>query len=80
MNKSAAYSFCESVGASGRSPWHIRRLTEAGQKFGGGIDTPMLCRDKRVSGWDLRGEVTPATVARDFTCRLCQQAYARETK
>lgn len=46
------YSFCESVHASGRSKWHIRRLTEKGRKLSGGIDTKSLCGGVSA-GWDL---------------------------
>lgn len=46
------FSFCESVHATGASKWHLRLLTDAGQKFGGGIDTPSLCGRVQV-GWDI---------------------------
>jgi len=51
------YSFCESVHASSRSPWHIRRLTNVGKRCGGGIDTPSLCGRVKPppdsNGWDI---------------------------
>lgn len=57
------YSYCESVTATGTSPWHIRRLTEIGRKLGGGADTPALCG--REVSWDLGGnEVTAESVER----------------
>lgn len=48
------YSFCESVNALPLGPWHIRPLTEEGQKLGGGVDTDSLCgRVKAPMGWDV---------------------------
>lgn len=47
----ADYSFCESVYATGRSPWHIRRLTAVGKKLGGGVDLESLCG--RIMCWDI---------------------------
>lgn len=45
------YSFCETVTATGSSPWHIRKLTKTGQKLGGGADTKSLCG--LTVAWDL---------------------------
>lgn len=68
------YSYCESVTASGSSPWHIRRLTDAGRKTGGGIDTDSLCgRVKAPYGWDLERAVHRAHY--EFVCPTCYLAY-----
>ena len=65
------YSFCESVHATGRSPWHIRRL--AGErKLGGGIDTPSLC-GRVTQGWDLEVEITEHHL--EHACERCVQLY-----
>lgn len=48
------WSYCEPSVAGPLAPWCIRRLTEAGRKLGGGIDTPSLCgRVKPPYGWDI---------------------------
>jgi hypothetical protein len=63
------YSYCETATAAATTPWHIRELTEAGKKLGGGADTPALC-GRKVS-WDLN------TVVRDlnyeFVCKECRK-------
>lgn len=51
------YAFCESMYASGTSVWHIRALTEAGRKLGGGADSHALCN--REVAWDLDVDITP---------------------
>jgi hypothetical protein len=74
------FSFCEPVTASSRSFWHIRKLSEAGRKLGGGADTPSLCG--RVVCWDLEASVeklanNPDTI---FICPRCLEAYKKETQ
>jgi hypothetical protein len=75
----ATYSYCEPVTATGTSPWHIRRLTEAGRKLGGGADTPALCG--REVSWDLGGnEVTAESIERinqwpPVVCPSCEAAW-----
>lgn len=70
------HSLCESVHASGRSPWHIRE--NAGPlKLGGGIDTNSLCGLVRA-GWDLAGHVetyVTKTTSQSFMCSACVDAY-----
>ncbi len=73
------FAFCESVGASGRSPWHIRPLGPAGLKPGGGIDTPPLCK-RFTGGWDLLVKIRPAHFKqqkdeRRIVCPKCQDEY-----
>lgn len=70
------YSFCESVHASGRSRWHIRRLTEKGKKLGGGIDTKSLCGVVTV-GWDLGVdfENVDTFASRGVVCPACLSEY-----
>jgi hypothetical protein len=63
------YAFCESAMATANSRWHIRKVSEAGLKLGGGIDTPSLCNKVRptgdrtekivgAGGWDLGVRIT----------------------
>lgn len=47
-----AFAYCEAVTATPWSPNHIRKITSAGLKTGGGADTDALCG--RALGWDLR--------------------------
>ena len=70
------YSFCESSHAGPFSPWHIRKLKEAGRKLGGGADTPSLC-GKKVA-WDLKSEVTHigrALAGGGHVCNECSEVY-----
>lgn len=77
------YSFCESATVTGVGPWHIRKLSEAGHKYGGGIDTPSLCtrvKPKPWGGWDLRMEVTKKQVMHVDVCQACRKIWLEETK
>ena len=65
------YSFCESVMATGESPWHIRPLTAAGRKFGGGADTKAFCG--REVAWDLDLEINARRL--EHCCRNCAKGY-----
>lgn len=65
------FSFCES--ASGNGPWHIRRLTAAGPKFGGGVDSPALCGRDLHGGWDLDVQITPHHLR--HCCFMCAGKY-----
>jgi hypothetical protein len=66
-------SLCESVHASGTSPWHLRVLTDKGPKHGGGIDTASLCDVvKPPYGWDLNVSITPASL--ESVCQGCLKA------
>lgn len=69
---SDTYSFCESLHATGFTRWHIRRLTETGQKFGGGADTDSLCGRKMA--WDVNVEITVHHLA-NSACRKCADEY-----
>lgn len=72
------FSFCESVTASGRSPWHIREIPEGEKlKTGGGITTPFLC-GRKVNGWDLDVEITEHHLT--HTCKSCFAEYTKRTK
>jgi len=68
------FSFCETVWATGTSPWHIRRLTDVGRKPGGGADTPALCG--RQVAWDLEVEITEHHLG--HACQACVAAYRAE--
>jgi hypothetical protein len=67
-------SFCESVAATGRGKWHLRYLTDAGPKYGGGIDTPSLCGHVK-DGWDLEVEITQFHLEHN-TCEECRKRAA----
>lgn len=71
------YSFCESVHATSHSPWHIRRLDDAGRKLGGGITTASLC-ELVTRGWDLQVKITPHHLASN-TCKRCLAIYLEQT-
>jgi hypothetical protein len=85
MKKS--YAFCEWSGAASLAPWHIRRLTEAGKKTGGGVDTASLCGRVQPhsqggwGGWDLEAEVAGypmdrETEGRRHVCKTCAEKYS----
>lgn len=79
------YSFCESVHASGASPWHIRKLDAAGLKLSGGITSNSLCDRVRMPyGWDLRTEVDSENVARlvagKAVCVICASVWRQVTR
>jgi len=72
------YAFCEGVNATSRSQWHIRKLTAAGLKPSGGIDTFSLCgRIERVLGWDLKVKITGEHL--QHTCSACVAVYLEFT-
>ncbi len=83
-----SYAFCESV--TGIGPWHIRKLSEAGLKLDGGIDTPTLCGRVRPfgdtadrvggGGWDLNvriteGHLAPRSGIAKYCCTSCIELY-----
>lgn len=79
------YAFCESVFATGKSPWHIRKVGLAGLKLGGGIDTPSLCLrvkpfgvESGTNGWDLSVRITDDHL--EHACKGCVGVYRTETK
>lgn len=77
------FAYCEPNTATGLDTWHIRRLTDAGRRLGGGIDTPTLC-GRDWQGWDLEAPVTVANAfdgsrhindaGRPDVCRRCAEA------
>ena len=75
MASSNKFSFCESVHAGSHSRWHIRRLSDAGRKTGGGIDTSSLCGrlTTKISGWDINVEIRPASL--QSACPDCEREY-----
>lgn len=79
MRKLIKFAFCESIHATGTSPWHIRELTNKGLKCGGGADTKALC-DREVA-WDLEVEITQHHLIYN-SCRRCFQKFLqiKETK
>lgn len=70
QNLTPTHSFCEGIAASGGSPWHIRKLTDKGQKFTGGADTKSLCG--RQMSWDLK---TPVNPHHSNICKICASAF-----
>jgi hypothetical protein len=75
-----SFSFCESVTAIPLGKWHIRKITKAGKKTGGGIDTPSLCGLVR-NGWDLETDIIdhPKDKLHDITCKECLEKFRSET-
>lgn len=76
MSKKDRYSFCESAVATSFSRWHIRKLTEHGPKYGGGVDTPSLCGHidpERLGGWDLEVGISDAHL--EHACSKCREKY-----
>lgn len=70
------YSYCESLAASGSSPWHIRKLSAGGQKLSGRVDTPSLCG--RAMAWDINH---PIGAHDEFPCKKCLEDWrARNQK
>jgi hypothetical protein len=68
-------TFCESVSASGNSPWHLRWRTGE-KKLGGGVDTDSLCgRVKAPHGWDLEVDPHKTGVEHDHVCTRCRAEY-----
>jgi hypothetical protein len=65
------YSFCETSTARAMTPWHIRKLTKAGKKLGGGADSPALCG--RAVAWDLNVEIDAHHLS--HCCRDCELQY-----
>jgi hypothetical protein len=65
-------SFCETITAGPDTPWHIRRLSKKGPKYGGGADTKALC--EREVSWDLRVPMTKFHLSNN-TCRKCLKIY-----
>jgi hypothetical protein len=84
------YRFCESSLASSTSLWHIRPLTEAGSKYGGGIDTPSLCGHvvptnqvnaqgkQGWGGWDLEVQISERQLDTNV-CPKCVALYREAT-
>lgn len=90
MASAQDYAFCESVHATGLGPWHLRKLTAAGKKLGGGIDTASLCDLVRPSGqlggptnirggggWDLEVAITPHHLT--HACPHCVAIYTQQS-
>lgn len=69
------YAFCEPVTASSWSAIHIRELTDAGRKPGGGADRAALCG--REVAWDLQGDITPETIEDERTCATCRYEFEK---
>jgi hypothetical protein len=71
------YSFCEPVSATGRSRWHIRKLTAVGPKYSGGIDTPSLCGYVQPTrGWDIKTEINDHHLK--HACPQCASQYVMQ--
>jgi hypothetical protein len=69
-------SSCETMFAVAK-PWHLRKLTAKGYKFGGGADTPALCG--RAVAWDVNVPVTKGRLSNSLTtCRKCLEVLNAE--
>jgi len=67
------YSFCETIFAGGNTPWHIRKLTDAGPKYTGGADSPTLCgKVMTFGGWDL-----PVPMSQHHLSHVCEVCAAK---
>jgi len=72
------FAFCE-YGNSIMGFCHIRRLTEAGPKYGGGADTKALCG--REVRWDLDTPITEERLIHPgHVCQECAALYRQEVK
>ncbi len=70
------HSFCESVTATGISPWCIRPLTDQGRKLSGGVDTASLCgRVQPPHGWDIG---LPVSLTHWKICEKCRTEYDKQ--
>jgi hypothetical protein len=74
LTTQVTYAFCETITATGATPWHIRKLSDKGIKIGGGADTPALCG--RVVSWDIGVKMTPGQIQN--TCHKCVAIWDRE--
>jgi hypothetical protein len=71
-----ALTFCEGVGASGSSPWHLRWRMGEEKKIGGGIHSDSLCGAvKAHHGWDLSAEPHRHGLEHSYICTSCRKAY-----
>lgn len=69
------YTFCEPVWASGLGLWCIRKTTDVGPKYGGGVDTASLCGHvPEGNGWDLKVRLTEHHLQHN-ACKKCLAAY-----
>ena len=68
------YTFCEPAFVVTIRQWCIRPLTDAGKKFGGGIDTGPLCGKWRGNGWDIDVEMTEHHLDKS-ACHRCAELY-----
>lgn len=64
---SGELSYCETIHASATTPWHLRILTGAGKKLGGGADTKSFCGLEVA--WDLDVEIS--LPHNDRVCQTC---------
>lgn len=76
-NELPPFAFCESVHATGVSPWHIRRVSGP-LKLGGGIDSASLCKlVVPPYGWDLSVRITEQHLKN--ACPACVTEYRVRT-
>lgn len=56
MTDLSKYAYCEPTCAGSLAPYCIRRLTAAGPKYSGGVDSDSLCgrvSARNFGGWDI---------------------------
>jgi hypothetical protein len=69
--------FCEPAHPGFISPWHIRKLTDAGLKPHGGIDSASICgRLTPPDGVDLAVPIDARSLA--LACPRCVEIYRKE--
>lgn len=71
-SKEQEYSFCETLYAGPYGRWHIRKLSDKGQKLGGGADTTSICGT--VVSWDLKVPIT--YIHLQHCCPECAKGFA----
>lgn len=81
-------AYCEGSWVTSNTPWHIRELTAAGPKPGGGADTSTLCGRDLRGGWDITRPVEDAPEVlrlsehvvngHPVVCPACAAVYATD--
>lgn len=73
------YSYCEPSWAASNARWCIRRLTKAGKKLSGGVDTNSLCTRVHTGlGWDIQCDIDSRMT--EIGCPECVAIYEKENR
>ena len=73
--ESKTFSFVDN-GVTINGSYHLRELTSAGHKLGGGIDTPTLCGINNSCYFDVTVPITATTLK--AACKTCSTFYYAE--